>query len=162
MAISVPTSATLLLGTAWTGTAPGKGNPTVSGTINSGSGTYLDATPWLTTANPDLTAAVQDGTTFADGGYEAVYAGLKAGMLNLTFINDFASAQLADKLNTIGLGGSVYFDLKPTSSARGTSNPSDVGQAIITSLPRFNASVGNLSVVSVSWKLNGTFATLTS
>ena len=43
MTIAPLTSSTLLLGTAWTGTAPGTGT-TPSGTINSGSGTYIDIT----------------------------------------------------------------------------------------------------------------------
>lgn len=161
MAIQVLTNATLLLGTAWTGTAPGTSS-TPSGTINSGSGTYLDATGYVTQVSVDFSAALQDGTTMGSGGFVTQYGGLKSGTINVTFLADYATTLLADKLNTMGLGTTVYFDLKPTSSARGTSNPSYVGAYILSSLPFVNVSVGNLPQISVTWSTTGAYATLTS
>ena len=161
MAIQVFNNATLLIGTAWTGTAPGTAS-TPSGTINSGSGTYIDATGYLQSASVDFSAALQDGTTFGSGGFVTQYAGLKSGKYDLTFFGDYATTLLIDKLNTMGIGSTIYLDLKPTSSARGVSNPSYVGAVILSDLNFFNAQVGNLSTVSVSWSTTGAFATLTA
>lgn len=161
MAIQVFTNSTLLLGTAWTGTAPGTSS-TPSGTINSGSGTYIDATGYLTSAGVNFSVATQEGTTFGSGGFVTNYSGLKSGQVQFEFLADYATTLLMDKLNTMGLGATVYFDLKPTSSARGVSNPSYVGAVILSELPYFNAQVGNLSTVSVTWQTTGAFATLTA
>ena len=161
MAIATLTSSTLLLGTAWTGTAPGTG-ATPSGTVASGSGTYIDATGYMTSVEFAPGSALKEGTTFGSGGFEASYGGLKSGTLAVSFLNDFASGLLFDKLNTMGLNTTVYFDLKPTSAARGVSNPSEVGAFILNDLKFVAGSVGELSVLSVSWKTSGAFLVLTS
>lgn len=161
MAISVLTTSTLLLGTAWTGTAPGAA-AVPAGTINSGSGTYIDATGYMTAADFASGSALQAGTTFGSAGFEAMYGGLKAGTLAVSFLNDFATGLLFDKLNTMGLNTTVYFDLKPTSSARGVSNPSEVGAFILNDLKFVAGTVGTLSVLSVSWKTSGYFIVLTA
>lgn len=161
MAISVSTSSTLLIGTAWTGTAPGTAS-TPSGTINSGSGTYIDATGYLVGGSVEFKAAEQDGTTMGSGGFMTNYAGLKSGTYTFNFLGDYATTLLADKLNTMGIGSTIYVDFKPTSSSRGVSNPSYVGAVILSSLPFMSVQVGNLPTIQVTWQTTGAFATLTS
>ena len=90
MTIAPITSSTLLLGTAWTGTAPGTGT-TPSGTINSGSGTYIDITSYTQESGADFSVNVVEGTTHGSGGYQVNYAGLKSGSLTLSVIADYAS-----------------------------------------------------------------------
>lgn len=161
MAISVLTNATVLLGTTWTGTAPGlPGTQTVSGTIASSS----DITSFVQSVGVETSAALQDGTTFGSGGFVAQYAGLKSGTFTLNVINDFAASQLDAIIRTTlgGLGATVYYDVKPTSSARGASNPSYVGAVILSDWKPITTQVGNLTVVSISWSTTGQFATLTS
>jgi hypothetical protein len=161
MAIGPLTSTTLLLGTAWTGTAPGSSS-VPAGTINSGSGTYIDATGYMTSAEFAPSSSLKEATTFASAGFEEQKGGLKIGTLNVSFLNDFATGLLFDKLNTMGLNTMVYFDLKPTSSARGVSNPSEVGAFILNDLKFVSGSVGDIPVLSVSWKTTGYFIALTS
>lgn len=161
MSATVLTNSTVLFGTAWTGTAPGTAS-TPSGTIDTGSGTYLDATSYIRQATVDFSAALQDGTTMGSGGYATNYAGLKSGTFGFVFLGDYAANAVMDKLNTVGLGGTLYIDVKPTSSARGTSNPSYVGAVILSELQFLTVQVGNLSLPSVTWQTTGAFKTLTS
>lgn len=161
MAAQVLTNATVLLGTAWTGTAPGTSS-TTSGTINSGSGTYLDATSYIESVGVDFGATLQDGTTMGSGGFVAQYSGLKQGTFTFTFLADWAANAIADKLNTVGLGGTLYIDVKPTSSARGSTNPSYVGAVLLSSLPFMSVQVGNLNKIQASWTTTGDFRVLTS
>lgn len=161
MAIAVATSAKIQLGTAWTGTAPGApGTQTISGTISSAS----DVSGYCTAVEVPFTAATQDGTTFGSGGFTIRYAGLKDGMLTLTLLNDYAASALDSIIWTTlgGLGASVYFDVMPTSAARGPGNPSYVGQIILVDYKPIPVTVGGLPAVSVSWPTNGAFTRLTS
>lgn len=160
MAIAIPTTTTVLLGTAWTGTAPGTGS-TPSGTINSGSGTYLAATSYTKQSDVDFTVATQDGTTFGSGGFVTRYAGLKDGSLTLSILQDFASGANMEKLWAM-FGLTVYFDVTPTSSARGTSNPSAVGAVIVDNLKWTTVQVGDLPLLQVTWPTTGAYAVLTS
>ena len=161
MTTSVLTSTTLLLGTAWTGTAPGTSS-TPSGTINSGSGTYIDLTTTATDAAADFARAMQDGTTFGSGGYQTMLAGLQSGTLNITVFSDFASGANMEKLFAIYQAGFVYFDLKPTSASRGPSNPSAVGQACANSLSWAKVKAGDIPALQLSWPLSGAYTVLTS
>lgn len=161
MAIQVLTNAQIQLATGWTGTAPGlPGTQTVSGTLTSAS----DISAFVQSVGVETAAAMNDGTTFGTGGFMANYAGLKSGTFTLSVINDYAASQLDAIIRTTlgGLGATVYYDVKPTSSARGTSNPSYVGAVILADWKPITTQVGNLSIISVSWQTTGAFATLTA
>ena len=160
MTVAALTSSTLLLGTAWTGTAPGTAS-TPSGTINSGSGTYLDFTNYTQDAGTEFSVNVLDGTTYGSGGYVTNYAGLKSGNLTVTMLADYAAAANMATLNTL-FGGYAYFDLKPTSSARGTSNGSAVGQVLVNTISWVKVKVGDLPMYQATYPLSGAFTVLTS
>ena len=131
MAVYVATNTMVLVGTAWTGTAPGTGS-TPSGTITS-------------------TTDISSGT------------------VQLNFNQDFAAANV-DAL--FGLGGTLglvvgqvtpyYIDIKPTSSARGATNPSFVAGFLNTGINSINGNVGDLAKVQASFPLTGRFIKLTS
>jgi hypothetical protein len=161
MAISVLTNASVQLAAAWTGTAPGlPGTQTIAGTLTTAS----DISAFTQSVGVETSSAMQDGTTFGTGGFVANYAGLKSGQLTLNLLNDFAASQLDAIIRTTlgGLGATVYYDVKPTSSARGTSNPSYVGAVILADWKPITTQVGNLTVVSVTWPITGAFTTLTA
>lgn len=161
MAIQVLTNAQVQLSTTWTGTAPGlPGTQTISGTLASAS----DISAFVQSAGVETSVALQDGTTFGSGGFVSNYAGLKSATLTLNLLNDFAASQLDAIIRTTlgGLGATVYYDVKPTNSARGTSNPSYVGAVILSDWKPITTQVGNLTVVSVSWSTVGQFTTLTA
>ena len=160
MTVAALNSSTLLLGTAWTGTAPGTGT-TPSGTINSGSGTYIDITSYTQESGADFSVNVLDGTTHGSGNFMTNYPGLKSGSLTLSVLADYASGANMEKLWAM-FGQTVYFDQKPTSSARGTSNPSAVGAVIVNSLKWVQVKVGELNVLQLTWPTTGAYAVLTS
>ena len=165
MAVLVLTSTTLLAGTAWTGTAPGDpGSQTPSGTITS----TTDLTAMIHSVDLAIDAEEKDFTNFASGGWRIKKSGLKAGTLQINFWQDFAASQV-DAL--LGLGGSLwplfgtgtyYFDMKPTSSARATTNPSYCGQVVPLSYKPISGSVGDEATVSIQYPTTGVVARLTA
>jgi len=165
MAVFTLTSTMTLAGTAWTGTAPGDpGTQTVSGTITS----TTDLSIMLASVDISIDAEEKDFTNFASGGWRIKKSGLKAGMIQFNFWQDFAASQV-DAL--LGLGGSLwpvfgsgtyYFDIKATNSARGATNPSFVGQVVPLSYKPIAGSVGDEATVSLQYPTTGQIARLTS
>jgi len=159
MAILVLTSATTLYGTAWTGTAPGPGNPTVSGTISSST----DFSDHIKQVQLNMNVAMQDSTTFGDGAFVAQVPGLKGADLSILFNQDFASSSIDATFGPAFLNGTkVYLDFKPTSSARSSTNPSYVYACYVASYPPIGQTVGDLAAATVSFSVTGTYARLTS
>jgi hypothetical protein len=165
MAVFSMTTPTILIGAAWTGTAPGDpGTQTVSGTIT----TSTNISAMVTSIDLSLTADELEFTNFASGGWKQKLAGLKAGTLQLNFNQDFAASQV-DAL--FGIGGSVipfggtgtyYMDIKPTSSARGSTNPSYVLQVVPTAYQPLQGAAGALAMISLQFPTTGQVARLTS
>lgn len=159
------TSATVLIGTTWTGTGPGDpGTQTVSGTITSST----NISTMLTQVDVGLSVAQLEITNFGSGGWKQNTVGLKEGTLQFNFNQDFAASQI-DAL--FGIGGSAipfggsgtyYVDVKPTSSARSTTNPSYCFQVYNTSYQPISGSVGSLAVGSLQLTITGQIARLTA
>lgn len=162
MAAFVSTSRMVLLGAAWTGTAPGlPGTQSVSGTVT----TPSDISAFVRSGNPSTSVAMQDGTTFGSGGFTVQYPGIKTGDdITLELVSDFASSQIHAIINTTlgGLGALVYADLKPTNASRGATNPSFVCAAYISNYVPVQGSVGDLAMGSLTLTLTGKFDYLTS
>lgn len=159
MAVLVLTSATTLYGTAWTGTAPGPANPTVSGTITSSS----DFSDHIRQININMPVAMQDFTTFGDGAFVVEKPGLKSADLSIDFNQDFASSSVDATFGPAFLNGTlVYLDFKPTSAARGSTNPSYVYACYVSAYPPIGQTVGDAATVSVGFSVTGTYARLTS
>jgi hypothetical protein len=159
MASLVLTSATLLTGTAWTGTAPGPGNPTPSGTITS-TKDWSTATRQITINH---SASIQDFTTFGDGGFLAQKPGLKQGEIQLEFNQDFAASEVDAVWGAALLAGTLYYlDIKGTSAARGTGNPSYVYACYVSSYTPVGNAVGDRAAAPVTFAVTGTYARLTS
>ena len=161
MASLVLTSAQTTVGTIWTGTAPGPGNPTVSGTIAStGSTDYSDHIRQITL---NLNVAMQDFTTFGDGAFITQQPGLKGADLSIEFNQDFAASQVDAIFGAGFLAGTLfYLDIKPTSAARGSTNPSYVYAAYVSEYPPIGQSVGDRAAATVGFAVTGTYARLTS
>ena len=162
MAAFVNTSRTILLGAAWTGTAPGlPGTQTVSGTISSAS----DISAYVRGGNPAPSVAMQDGTNFASGGFVIQYPGLKTGdTITFYIIGDYASSTVYPIIQTTlgGLGSLVYLDLKATSASRGATNPSFVAAAYISQWQPIGGNVGDLASMSLGLTITGKFDYLAS
>ena len=159
MAALVLTNCKIVLGTTWTGTAPGlPGTQTISGTISAGS----DISVFATMVEVPKKVDTKETTNFGSGGYVTKAAGLKSASLKIAVNQDFAASQLHSIINGFGVGASVYYDVMPTNAARGATNPSEVGQAIITNYTPIVGKVGDLLVLSLEWDVNGAFTTLTA
>ena len=162
MAAFVNTSRTILLGAAWTGTAPGlPGTQTVSGTISSAS----DISSYVRGGAPSPSVAMLDGTNFASGGFTVQYPGLKSGdTITFDIIADFASSTVYPIIQTTlgGLGSLVYMDLKPTSSSRAATNPSFVAAAYVSQWSPLTGNVGDLGAMTLGLTITGKFDYLAS
>jgi hypothetical protein len=162
MAVFALTSATLQVGTAWTGTAPG-GTSAASGTISSA----VDISSLVTQVELSLEAEEIDYTNFASAGWRQKIGGLQMGTVSLTLNQDFA-ASVTDAI--FGLGGtlgfsstsSLYMDIRPTSSARSATNPSYVLRFLNLGYSPISSGVGELATVSLSFPTTGLIARLTS
>lgn len=165
MAVFSMTSTTVLIGSGWTGTAPGDpGTQTVSGTITS----TTDISAMITSVDISLSAEELDYTNFASGGWRQKISGLKMGTIQLNFNHDFAASKV-DAL--FGIGGSVipfggsgtyYIDIKPTSSARGATNPSYVAQLVPVAYQPLAGPAGALAQISLQFPTTGQVARLTA
>lgn len=159
MASLVLTSATTLYGTAWTGTAPGPGNPTVTGTISSST----DFTDHIRQSTINMNVAMQDLTTFGDGAFITQKPGLKGADITIDFNQDFAASNVDATYGAAFLAGTlVYLDFKPTSSARGSTNPSYVFACYVSQYTPIGNSVGDRGAAPVGLSVTGTYSRLTS
>jgi hypothetical protein len=159
MASFVLTEAVVQSATAWTGTAPGPANPTISGTLSS----PTDWTPWLEEVKFGPKCANIDFSNFADKGFMSSKPGMISADFSIVLQQDVAAAAV-DSVFGPGLLAKTlyYFDVKATSATRGTSNPSWVVAAYIENYPAFGGAVGSKATVEVGFMLAGKFARLTA
>lgn len=160
MAALVLTSAMPLIGSAGSGgTSPGTGTAPAAGfTITS----PTDLSTYTTSVTVDVKAAVTDTTNFASGGYHAEIAGIKSASFSLTFNQSYTATEVDSVIRGLGLGGTGFIDIKPTSAARGTANPSFVAAFIVSDYTWVNGSVGSLNTTTVSWNSTGSFGWITA
>ena len=166
MAAFVNVSRTILLGAAWTGTAPGPGVATPAGTITSTS----DISPFVVGGgDPGWNANMVDVTHFGSLGYTCVIPGITTGdELVFDANSDWAASQLGAIVRTT-LGGvarpgssPIYLDIKPTSASRSATNPSFVAAAYISKWSPYGGSVGARAAASLTLTITGTFTDLAS
>lgn len=167
MAAFTNISRTVLLGTAWTGTAPGlPGTQTISGTITSTS----DISTFLKGGGDfGWTTAMEDITNHGAGGYVAQIPGLTSGDELVFDCNSDAAASQLDVIIRTTLGGvsragssPIYIDIKPTSSSRAATNPSLVAACFITKWSPWTGAVGSRAAASLTLTITGKFDYLTS
>ncbi len=164
MAAFVNISRTILLGTAWTGTAPGPTVVTPAGTITSTS----DISPFVRSGgDPGWNAAMVDVTNFGSLGYSVVIPGITTGdTLVFEANSDWAASQLGPIVRTT-LGGiarpassPIYVDVKPTSAARSATNPSFVAAVYISKWVAVSGAVGDAATARLELTVTGTFIDL--
>ena len=164
MAVFALTSCYVGVGTLWTGDAPG-GTAVPAGTISS----VIDISEMVTSVEMSFDADELDTTGFAAGGWRQKITGIATGMINLTINQDFAATK-GDAL--FGLGGTVgfnpgqstpyYIDIRPTSAARGSTNPSYVAAWVSTTYQPVNGGVGELAAITLALPMTGRPARLVS
>lgn len=158
MATAVALTTMVLYGSGWTGTGPGPGNPTISGTISSST----DFSDHMKSAEAGMGVAAIDFTNFGSGGFDEFKPGIKSINWSLNLYQDYAASSVDSVFGAAYQAGTlVYLDLKPTNSARGTTNPSIVGAVYVQDYPVV-FSVGEGSMVQIKFMSAGKFARLTS
>lgn len=160
MAALVLTNAMPLIGSAGSGgTSPGTGTAPANGfTITS----PTDLSQYTTAVTVDLKAAPIETTNFASGGYHAEIAGIKSASFSLTFNQSYSATEVDSVIRGLGLGGTGFIDIKPTSATRGNTNPSFVASFIVADYTWVNGSVGALNTTSVTWNTTGSFGWITA
>ena len=98
-------------------------------------------------------AAQLDTPDFASGGWVEYIGGLKSGTLSLEVQDDAANSSIDDIIWGL-LGTVVTFEVRPTSSAVGTSNPKYTGSVLISS-SSVGGTVGDLAMKSLSYPTSG-------
>lgn len=162
MAVFALTSATIQVGTAWTGTAPG-GTAAASGTISSA--TNISAL--VSQVELSLEAEQLDFTNFASAGWRQKIGGLQMGTVSLTLNQDF-DASVTDAIfglgGTLGFGSTstLYMDVRPTSAARSAANPSYVLRFLNLGYSPISNGVGELATVSLTFPTTGVITRLTA
>lgn len=161
MATLVLTNAQTTIGTVWTGTGPGQGNPTVTGSIASTQST--DFSDHIRQVTLNLNVAMQDFTTFGDGAFVTQKPGLKSADITIEFNQDFAASSVDATFGAGFLAGTLYYlDMKPTNSARSATNPSYVYAAYVSQYPPIGQAAGDRASVQVGFAVTGTYSRLTS
>jgi hypothetical protein len=158
VAVIALTAAKVLFGTAWTGTAPGPpGTQTVSGTITAST----DLSFWgKSLATPEAFEAL-DASGFGSGGFRNFTPGMSAMDASITFFQDFAAGATYATLSAVTLAKTLtYWDVNPTQSARGATNPSLVFAAYMTQFDFLTAATGEVAEVTVGLKVTGKWAHL--
>lgn len=100
-----------------------------------------------------------DSTAMGDTWVEVI-GGLKSGQLAITF-NDDAAASNIDSILWPLLGTVVTFEVRPTDSAVGTSNPKYTGSVLI-SQAAIGGGVGELAAKSLTFPTSGTVTRATA
>lgn len=103
--------------------------------------------------------AALDSTAMGDTWTENI-GGLKSGSLAVTFNDDFAASNVDATLWPL-LGTSTTFELRPTSSAVGATNPKWTGSVLVNQIP-VGGGVGELGAKSVTWPTTGTVTRATA
>lgn len=151
-------SQTVLYGTAWTGTAPGPGNPTISGTITSST----DYSDHVQGADGNVGIADIDFTNMGSGGFAEHKPGLIDLDMKIKFFQDFAASSIHAVFGAAALARTlVYLDIKPTNAARGATNPSTVMAGYVMEYPAVYE-VGQGVMAEIAFMSAGKFAFLTS
>lgn len=103
----------------------------------------------------------KDVTTFGSSGWNESLGGLKSAELSIEFLQDFADDSLDEDMWSI-LGTVVTFEVRPTSSAVGTSNPKYTGSVLVNGWNPLTGGVGDEASVSVSFPVTGAVSRATS
>lgn len=120
-----------------------------------------DLSTYCSKAEISISADVKDTTTYGSAGWKEELAGLKGAKISLEFYNDTAAAAL-DSIMWPLLGTVVAFELAGTQAARGTSNPSYIGNLLMSEWNPITGKVGDVDTSSVSYQSTAAVTRVTS
>jgi hypothetical protein len=120
-----------------------------------------DISQYITSISLSTSYDVIDTTGISTtGAARTRVAGLADNSLTIEFNQDFADNALEELINGISLatskvGTTQPMQVKPTSGATSVSNPKYTFNALVAEWQPLSASVGELSVASVTWPISG-------
>jgi len=96
----------------------------------------------------------KDVTTFGSLGWKVFLGGLKFGHLAITWKNDVTAGDLDSILFPL-FGTVVAFEARAANTARSTSNPAYLGNALVKTLMPISGAVGDVNEQSVTYPTSG-------
>lgn len=103
----------------------------------------------------DLSLVDLDSTAFGGSGWTSTVGGLKSAKIACDFNQDYTVTTGIDAILFPLFGTIATFEGRPTSAARGTSNPAYTGSLLIDDWKPISGKAGDLAVSSVSWPATG-------
>lgn len=113
-------------------------------------------------AELELEADEVDYTNMGSGGWQENKAGIKSGSLKLVLQQDYAASNIDATLWAAFGTGTLTFEVRPTNSAVGATNPKYTGSVVVTKYQPIAGKVGDKVVVNISLPTTGTVARATS
>jgi hypothetical protein len=161
LSVAALTSAFVQIAAATSGgTAPGGVTAPTGCTLT----TPTDLSPFVISIEDGMDVDTKDVTAFGSGGYAAMVASLKHGVVNLSILQDYAAggpnALLGLNGSVIPVGGTGFIEVRPANAARGSGNPGFIAKVINNGWRPINASVGEVPTVAWNVAITGGFAEL--
>lgn len=119
-----------------------------------------DLSDWVTSVQLDISAAELETTAMGATNRTRI-AGLRDWSISIEFNADFTASAVDQTLWPL-FGTVAAIAVRPTSAAKGTTNPEYGGNALISKLPSVGGKVGDVAKVSVQWPAAGALARATS
>ena len=114
----------------------------------------VDLSTYVKSATLNCELSTEDSTTMTDTWSEHV-AGIRSASLDIEFVDDFANGLLDDLQWALFIAdAAVTFEVRPTSSAVGTSNPKFTGSLFVNG-HSVGGAHGSLAMKSVSYPVTG-------
>ena len=124
-------------------------------TINS-----VDLSSYVTSISLSQSADSVEDTSMGDTS-RTYLGGLKTGMLDVTFNQDFAASKVEATVFPL-VGTTTTCVVKPAAAAAAATNPSYTFTALCTEYTTLDGSVGDLATSSFSWPISGAITKATS
>lgn len=124
-------------------------------TINS-----VDLSSYVTSISLSQSADSVEDTSMGDTS-RTYLGGLKTGMLDVTFNQDFAASKVEATVFPL-VGTTTTCVVKPTAAGVAVTNPSYTFTALCTEYTTLDGSVGDLATSSFSWPISGAITKATS
>jgi len=102
-----------------------------------------------------------DTTNMGSGGRRERVAGLGDATVTMTFFQSWESSSVDATISAL-VGTSAAVVIKPDSAATGATNPSYSFNALIKEWTPMSATVGEVSMASVTWSVDGVITKATS
>jgi hypothetical protein len=115
---------------------------------------------YATSVELDVTVDDKETTAFGATAHTRI-GGLKDGSIKVDFNQDVTAAGL-DSIMWPLVGTVVTFEVRPTSSARSTSNPAYTGSVLVSGWNPLGNKVGDVATVSVQFPTTGAVTRQTS